>query len=188
MAKTKTLIAALALAGASLGAPVASAADISGTPQTITLTDNAGFFGDAFGMNNNGNTFTDVFQFTAVAGANLDAIVASSSHGANDGLNISAFDIYRGSGGGGGGGAGGTLVAHGTQLESGATDVWTLTANNLTAGDYWLRVSGTMNSNGSAVFGGALAMAAPVIPEPGTYAMLLGGLGVVSLMARRRKS
>jgi hypothetical protein len=28
----------------------------------------------------------------------------------------------------------------------------------------------------------------PVIPEPETYAMLLAGLGVVGIMARRRKT
>jgi hypothetical protein len=185
MAKTHTLLAALALTGAALGAPAADAADISSAPRTIELTAGAGFFGDAFGMNNRGNSFTDVFRFSATGGSNLDAIVSSISHGASTGLDITAFDVYSALGGGGApAAAADKLLTHGTRLQSGATDVWTVSSDNLTAGDYWLQVTGTMNSAGSAAFGGALAMA---VPEPLNYAMLLGGLGVIGLAARRRQ-
>ncbi len=46
-------------------------------------------------------------------------------------------------------------------------------------------VSGTMLSDTSGSFGGAV-MLNPV-PEPETYGMLLAGLGVVGMLARRRQ-
>ena len=48
-----------------------------------------------------------------------------------------------------------------------------------------VQVRGNMVSNTSAAFGGAV-MLAPV-PEPETYGMMLGGLGILGLLARRRR-
>lgn len=180
MAKMKSLVAALALAGASLGAP-AFAADISGAPQDIVLTDNAGFFGAVFNMNNEGNTFEDMFRFTAAAGDSVAAIVGSPSLQASTGLDITGFDLYAA----GAGGGAGTKIATGMSLSSGAFDVWTLTDTSLAGGDYWLLVSGTMVDNSGAALGGALTLTP--VPEPAEYAMLLGGLGVLGWMSRRRK-
>ncbi|WP_181017571.1 FxDxF family PEP-CTERM protein [Zemynaea arenosa] len=179
MAKMKSLVAALALAGASLGAP-AFAADISGAPQDIVLTDNAGFFGAVFNMNNEGNTFEDMFRFTAAAGDSVAAIVGSPSLQATSGLDITGFDVYAADGGGAG-----SLVASGMSLSSGSFDVWTVSAANLEGGDYWLLVSGTMVDNSGAALGGAITLTP--VPEPAEYAMLLGGLGVLGWMSRRRK-
>jgi hypothetical protein len=74
-----------------------------------------------------------------------------------------------------------------TLIASGPTGASSVLFNvPLTAGNsYYYQVTG--NATGSA--GGAysfLASAAP-IPEPGTYAMLLAGLGVVGLIAARRR-
>jgi hypothetical protein len=65
-------------------------------------------------------------------------------------------------------------------------DVWTLSSDNLAAGDYYVLVSGNLVSDTSASFGGAV-MLAPV-PEPETYGMMLAGLGVLGFLARRRKA
>jgi len=63
MKRSTSLMAACVLAVAALGP--ARAADISAPVQPLNLTDNtAGFFGDAFGINNSGNTFSDRFTFT----------------------------------------------------------------------------------------------------------------------------
>ena len=163
---------------------------IGKTPQVLDLTDGSGFFGDALGMNNNGATFSDRFTFS-VSGTggnqNFDGIVSSISRTASTGLDITGLSLFRatGTGGGTGGGTGDTLLSSGTSLRSGAIDVWTVTGNSLAAGDYYVQVRGNMVSNTSAAFGGAV-MLAPV-PEPETYGMMLGGLGILGLLARRRR-
>ncbi len=177
MKNSTSLLAALVLAGASLGASTASAEDISNGPQALAILDNSAYFGDSFAANNNGDTFMDRFVFN-VTGVphNLDAIVSSISRTATTGLDITAFGLFS---------DGGSLISTGSG-SSGAQDVWTVSANNLAEGSYYLMVSGTMLSDTSGSFGGAV-MLNPV-PEPETYGMLLAGLGVVGLLARRRKA
>lgn len=194
----KSLIAALVFASASLAGSAAFAqttgstttSTIGNTPQTLSLTDGAGFFGDTFGANNQGAMFSDKFNFSvtgtgtgtgtgSTAGMNsLDAIISSISPSASTGLNITGLSLYN---------SGGTLVSSGNMLQSGAVDVWTISSSNLAAGNYYLQVSGSMMGTTSAAFGGAVQMAAPV-PEPETYGMMLAGLGVLGFLARRRKA
>jgi hypothetical protein len=175
----KSLIAALVLASASFGSSAVLAATIGNSPQVLTLTDNSGFFGDTFKMDNLGNTFADKFTFTVSdpAGVNLDAIISSISRTADTGLDITGLALY---------GASDNLISTGTSLSTGTMDVWTVTSDNLVTGDYYLRVDGKMVSATGASFGGAV-MLAPV-PEPETYGMMLGGLGLLGVLARRRKA
>ncbi|WP_426105763.1 FxDxF family PEP-CTERM protein [Massilia sp. TSP1-1-2] len=177
MKNSTSLIAALVLATASLGTPAAHADDISNGPQALAVLDNSAYFGDSFAANNNGDTFMDHFVFN-VSGVplNLDAIVSSVSRTAATGLDITAFGLFS---------SAGSLISAGSG-SSGAQDVWTVSANNLAEGSYYLMVSGTMLSDTSGSFGGAV-MLNPV-PEPATYGMLLAGLGVVGLLGRRRKA
>jgi hypothetical protein len=189
----KSLIAGIVFATATFGssavmAQTTPAATIGNTPQVLDLTDGSGFFGDTFGANNNGATFADHFTFTVAGttGMNFDAIISSISRSADTGLDISGLSLYRvGGGTGTGGTAGDTLVSSGSSLMSGEMDVWTLSSDNLTAGNYYVLVSGNLVSDTSASFGGAV-MLAPV-PEPETYGMMLAGLGVLGVLARRRK-
>ena len=192
----KSLIAGIVFATATFGSsavmaqttPAPTATVIGNTPQVLDLTDGSGFFGDTFAMNNNGATFADHFTFsvTGTTSMNFDAIVSSISRTADTGLDFSALSLYRVGGGTGiGGTAGDTLVTSGTSLHSGEMDVWTLSSDNLAAGDYYVLVSGNLVSDTSASFGGAV-MLAPV-PEPETYGMMLAGLGVLGFLARRRK-
>jgi hypothetical protein len=177
MKNSKSLIAAIVFASASLGSTGAMAKDITTPPQALDLVGTSAFFGDSFDINNMGNTFADHFTFS-VSGipANLDAVVSSISRSAATGLDITGLSLFTGTG---------TTVATGASLHSGAIDVWTLTSNNLAVGSYYLQVSGTMLSNTSGNFGGAV-MLAPV-PEPATYGMMLAGLGVLGFMAARRR-
>jgi hypothetical protein len=181
----KTLLAAIVFATASFGTAAMAQTTIGNTPQTLSLTDNAGFFGDVLGANNKGATFADKFTFSVngTKGSNLDAIISSISHSANTGLDITGLALY----GVGTNGATDKLVASGSMMQSGNIDVWTISTNNLMAGNYYLQVSGNMVSTSAASFGGAVSLAAPV-PEPETYGMMLGGLGLLGFLARRRKA
>jgi hypothetical protein len=58
------------------------------------------------------------------------------------------------------------------------------TIDSLAAGDYYYKVTGTATNPGVYTL---VSEIAPV-PEPETYMMLLGGLGMIGLMAKRRMS
>jgi hypothetical protein len=180
MKLSKSLIAAVVIATASLGASAAYAAPIVTPPQALDLVGTSAFFGDSFDINQMSNTFSDQFTFTVSGSpANLDAIVSSISRTASVGLDITGLSLYSGPPS-----STGTLVMAGTSSNTGMIDVWTLTADNLAVGSYYLQVSGSLVSNTSGSYGGAM-MLAPV-PEPETYGMMLAGLGLVGFMARRR--
>jgi hypothetical protein len=175
----KSLIAAMVLASASFGSSALAQTDVSGSPEALDLVDNTAFFGDSFTEGNSGNTFADRFTFT-VGGTvplNLDAIVASVSRSADVGLDITGISLFDDAN---------TLIASGMSIRTGATDVWSVRGNTLDAGAYYLRVNGNLVSDEGASFGGAV-MLMPV-PEPEAYGMMLGGLGILGFLARRRKA
>ena len=55
----------------------------------------------------------------------------------------------------------------------------------LDAGDYYLNISG--NAGLTAGYGGDLAVVAPSVPEPSTWAMMILGFAGIGFMAYRRK-
>jgi hypothetical protein len=82
--------------------------------------------------------------------------------------------------------AGATDTLIGNYTFDGTTGSTWHTMANLTAGDYYYKITG--NATGS--LGGFYSITSTVtpVPEPETYAMLLAGLGVVGSLYRRRKS
>lgn len=172
MNTTKTLIASLLFAGA-FGQ--AMAADISKPSQDITLVDDAAAFHTVFSGNNAGNTFVDKYVFTATPSGTLTASVESLTNLAKIGLDITGVALYNSSG----------LVQTGTQLLTGATDLWSLNATNLAADSYYLQVSGSVVGKAAGDYW--LNVGVAPVPEPETYGMMLGGLGLIGFLARRRK-
>ncbi|MCQ9373247.1 FxDxF family PEP-CTERM protein [Methyloversatilis sp. XJ19-13] len=82
--------------------------------------------------------------------------------------------------------------------DMGATDAFvsaygfgssSFTASSLAAGDYYYKVTGTATGSGGGVFA-LVSTTAPiaVVPEADTYLMMLAGLGMIGLMAKRRMS
>lgn len=171
---SKSLVSAVVLASAALGSPSAFADDISHAPEAIVLDDGSAFFGALFTGNNAGNTFSDQYTFTATTASTLSAELLSFSGVARNGLDITGFDLYSGTG----------LLLSGTQLATGATDSWSLAGTTLAAGDYYVQVSGTAMSRAAGKYYADVALAP--VPEPETYAMMLGGLGLLGFTARRR--
>lgn len=175
MKPIKSLIAAAALAAASFGPSLASAADVSSPTEALVFNNNAIDFGNTLsGLA--GDTFADQFTFSLALPGSVTASIASSAQTAATGLNITGLDLYTDLN---------VLVGSGTGT-SGLHDFWNLSAQSLAAGNYYLQVSGTMASTGTGAFGGAAAL--NPVPEPETYGMMLAGLGVVGFLARRRKA
>jgi hypothetical protein len=177
MKTLKTTLTALTLAGAALLSQTASATDISKPDTALTFdVDGAAFFGQLFTGHNAGNTFADKYTFSLPGLTSLSAELFSYSGQAKNGLDITGLDLYTSTG---------TLVAHGSQLDTGLTDHWTLNSNALAASSYYLLISGSVESNAAGKYS-ASANITPV-PEPETYGMLLGGLALLGVAARRRK-
>ena len=173
-------MSALLFAGAALFAHTAQAlvVDISSPSRAITLAANGSVnFGDKFKNNQKNNTFADKFTFTTTGFSDVDLIVTSISTSSLNGLNLTGLGLYN---------AQGQVVA-GSSVLSGIEDKWTLSANHLAAGAYFFKVSGNLVSNTGATFA-ANGHIMPAVPEPETYAMLLGGLAMLGFVARRRKN
>jgi hypothetical protein len=180
MKKSTSLIAALLFAGATLGSSAAMAAkplaDMSHAPEALTLLDGTADFGSSFSAGNNKNTFLDEFTFSFDGSSNIDALLSSASSSAANGLDITSVALYGSNG----------LVTSFQQLESGKTDRWQLSGSNLAAGSYSIKVGGSAMSGKAGSFSGNMTVSA--VPEPTTYGMMLGGLGLLGFMARRRKN
>lgn len=176
MTNTKKFVASLTLACAALTSPAVFAADISNPPAVIELTEGAGFFGRLITGSASGDTFADHYTFSAGAGSAIVADLFSYSGSPSDGIDITGIDLYT---------ATGTLVSSGTAITSDGIEQWQLTSSGLAADNYYVQVSGSLRSGMPAVYSASLAVTP--VPEPATYGMMLGGLALVGVLARRRK-
>ena len=175
----KSTLLGLCFAGLAIASGVASAGTTSTTSTAITFVDGTQNFGTNFTAGNAGLLFADSYIFSVGGVTSLNSLTSSISSSAAVGLSITDFTLS---------GSGGYNVT-GVQLSTGVLDSWELVTSGLTAGVYTLTVSGIINSAESASYSGNLNVAVSAVPEPATYGMLLGGLGLVGFVAsRRRKS
>jgi MYXO-CTERM domain-containing protein len=175
------IAAALVFAGSALVAQAAQAApiDISQLPEAVTLAAGTAHFDDTFANGNAHNLFNDQFTFTTTGVSNVDMILTSISTKATNGLDLTGFALYNSNSN--------AVVLAGTQLKTGLQDKWTLTVNSLAAGSYYFKVSGNVvSATGGAFAGNGHVLSA--VPEADTYAMLLAGLGLLGVVARRRSN
>ncbi len=173
----KSVLASTVFVVASLPAlSFANVVDVSHAPKAITLIDNSLNFGAKFGNGLKNGTFADKFTFSLTDSYRAEAIVSSISSSAANGLALTGFGLYNNAG----------LVASGVQQSTGVRDVWYIPTASLSSGNYWLQVQGYVVSNTSGSFGGNVNITP--VPEPETYGLMLAGLGVMGLVARRRKA
>jgi PEP-CTERM motif len=177
MIKTRKFASAVAFACAALASQAVLAEDISNPIAPIELTDNAGFFGRLITGNHKNDTFADQYSFNVTSGSSIVADLFSYSGNPKNGLDITGLSLFS---------ADGTLVSTGTQLETGATDQWRLTTGALSGSGYYLQVEGKVLSQAAGAYTAGLTVSP--VPEPATYGMMLGGLALVGVVARRRKA
>jgi hypothetical protein len=187
--KLKSLVLSALIAGAAAASQGAAAQAIDRSVPLATAGDGVGgfnaHFGDTFTASTLGNTFSDVFTFNIGTPFDAAASVTSSylnTPQAKD-LLITGFSLYRIDPA--------TMAILGTAIaginETGfgshPTDSWSLSAYGLTSGYYALKVDGQVMGMGGGAFGGDLTISP--VPEPQAWAMLLAGLGLVSVAVRR---
>jgi len=176
MTKLKALAGAFVLGSAALLSQSAMAADISNPDAPLDLSSGSDFFGHFVTGNNAGNTFSDRYTFTLTGNSILTSDLSSFSGNAKNGLDITSLGLFNANG----------LVLKGTQVSTGDIDVWTLASGPLSAGSYFLQISGTVMSKAAGVYSAGATVSA--VPEPATYGMMLGGLALVGAVAARRKA
>ena len=120
-------------------------------------------------------SFTDTYNFTfPLTGSTASESAVSVNVGTILGINNIAVSLYT---------AGNVLVATGITAGSSAS----LFNVPLAAGaPYYYRVTGTGTGSSGGVY--SFLASATAVPEPGTYAMMLAGLGIVCLMGLRHRA
>ncbi len=179
MKNSTTVLSALALASASLLAPSAFAGKIENLTQNVALVNNQATVEHLITGGNKGQSFTDRYNFTTSSEADLNAILFPRAKSEASALSITGFTLFD---------SNGKFVANSTTAVAGDGG-WLIDFDNLAAGAYYLQVNGSIVSNGAVKYLASLNLGAEqiaAIPEPAPVGLMLAGLGVLGMMARRR--
>ena len=169
---TTTSFAALALCAASMTANATTfelGTIAVGTPKPFV----------AFGGGTALQSFNDQFNFTLAAGTGVSGYSVAAFDfdffGTSFKTTFSDISLYKQNGT-----LVGSIAAVGKNLS--------LTGQTTLAGNYYLKVSGSIDNGGNGYFyNGAISSSAVTpVPEPESVAMMLAGLGVMGVIARRR--
>ena len=176
---TKTALAAIALT-ASMFAPQAQAVTVVDHPLLNLIDFNSDNLGNSFAA---AGAFSDHFTFTTDASAYLtDALL----HTVKPEVTISSFGLYLASNNSLVGNSAVEVSQTDSSVAQAGSGYWRFSGVNIAANtDYYVAVNGTVLSTSGTAYGGTVFITP--VPEPETYAMLLGGLGIMAFLARRRK-
>jgi hypothetical protein len=171
-------VAKLALAAAALAAMGAAQAENLSVPVSLDAGPDAGMFTASFGVTHHvGGAFTDTFTFSPSVGPSfVDGSLVTIGFNWKQNIDFTSADLN---------GNPLSLSPNGA-IEGGglfpvsASGILVLTVHGIAGNGRDVPVgasySGTLNVNPMPV------------PEPETYALMLGGLGAIAFVARRRKN
>ncbi len=146
-------------------------------PGPVTLTNSTGHtWTAAIGNTPDLGPFTDMFTFSPLAtpGSVATSTLVNTSSSGMENIDFLGADLN------------GTLLTSGHYTPVPGTVynyVTTLSAAAVT-GPLVLTIHGVNTTGGS--YGGDLTLTMAPVPEPETYAMLLGGMGILAFLARKR--
>lgn len=166
------LTGTLLLAGIAF-VPFANASAMTSS-EPLVLTHGTTAFGKTFAANTIGNTFTNDYTFSTSAASSLTGAVISIK-GLSTDLNITGFNLIPTVG----------ATVTGLAFSSGYVDAWLITAPNMLPGNYTLEVTGKVLGNGGS-YGGNVNVNVSAVPEPETWGMMVGGLGLIGMAIGRR--
>lgn len=175
MKQSTAFLSAMTLASAALFSQAAIAGPITNVNADVALVDNQATIEHVLTGGNAGFKFMDRYNFTLTQMGDLSATLSKGS-GANKSLNLNGFTLFN---------------ANGDALGTAGAGNWALDFSQLAVGSYYLQITGELLTNAAGKYAANLVlMPAPIadVPEPASVALMLAGLGLVGLSARRRKT
>lgn len=184
----KAVIFSALLACSGLMTHSAIAANVTGSPFSQQISDAFGGFTMSFGNNfintDQHGTFDDIIGFGVGSSFEAGGSV-SSDFTSTQSLTLASlklvnytFDINNN-----------IVILSSLSASQLLPNYFRFHADNLSEGQYYLEITGSVNGSSGGAYGGSLNVTPlEAVPEPATYGMLLGGLGLLGYAARRKKT